>query len=58
MNQNSLTDVFVNPAMAGNKGSTETLDDPFMKMVFEIPAQCQDPVNVSHNFNDNMPHQN
>ena len=54
INQISQTDFFIDSAMAGKKGSTDSLDDPIMRMVFEIPTQCLGPKD-SLNINVNMP---
>ena len=54
INRISQTDFFIDSAMAGKKGITDTLDDPIMSMDFEMPTQSLGP-KVSININANMP---
>ena len=54
INQNSKTDYFTDSAMAGKQESNCTLDDPIMRMVFELPTQYLDPGNGSPHFSTNL----
>ena len=54
---NSRTDFLPNSAMVDRKVSTDTLDDPTMRMAFKMSSNYFDPVKVSVNVSANMPTQ-
>ena len=58
INQNSQADFITNSAMAGKQESNCTLDDPIMRIIFELPTQYLGPVNGGPHLSANMPPKN